>query len=254
MVTIKTRSEVELMAEAGQRLARILHTLAREVRAGMRTKELDTIAHDLILAGGDVPAFLGYVPGGTAKPFPAALCVSVNDTVVHGVPGDYVLRDGDLVKLDLGLVHKGFYSDAAVTVGVGNVSEEGTRLIKATEEALRRGIMKAIPGNTVGDVGHAVEECVWNEGFSVVRSLAGHGIGRALHENPMVFNFGKPGEGEALRAGMVIAIEPMVATGNGKTKQAKDDSFMIADGSISAHFEHTVAITENGPRILTVIE
>ena len=242
------------MAEAGRRLAHILHVLAGEVRTGIQTKELDRRAHELILHGGDAPAFLGYVPGGTVKPFPATICVSVNETVVHGLPGEYSIRDGDIVKLDLGLVHEGFYSDSAVTVGVGKISEESKRLIHATEEALRRGIEKAIPGNTVGDIGHAIQECIWNEGFSVVRSLAGHGVGRALHENPMVFNFGKRGKGEELRPGMVIAIEPMVAAGGGATKQMKDDSFVTADGSLSAHFEHTVAITKQGPRILTQIE
>ena len=253
MVSIKTEQEIEIMAEAGRRLARILQVLKGEVKVGVRGKELDAMAREMIIAGGDVPAFLGYAPGAGAKPFPATICFSVNDVVVHGIPGDEMIKDGDVVKLDIGLVHHGFYSDTALTVGVGNVSTEALRLIAATEESAQRGIAAAKVGNTVGDIGAAIEGYIEAQGFSVVTSLSGHGIGRELHEDPMVFNFGSTGKGEELRDGMVIAIEPMVGAGKGKTIQRKDDSFVMADGALSAHFEHTVAITKNGPRILTVM-
>ena len=251
MITIKTREEIEIMAEAGRRLARILKTLKSEANVGVRGKELDTMARELIVRGGDQPAFLGYQPGRMEKAFPATICFSVNDVVVHGIPGDEIIKDGDVVKLDIGLIHKGFYTDTALTVGVGNITEKARRLIAATEESLRRGIAAAKVGNTVGDIGAAVEGYIESQGFSIVTSLSGHGIGRELHEDPHVFNFGRPGKGEELREGMVIAIEPMVGAGKAKTIQQKDDSFAMADGSLSAHFEHTVAITKNGPRVLT---
>jgi len=249
---LKTSAEIDTMAEGGRRLATVLATLRSEVRAGVTTFELDRRAEELIRAGGDVPSFLNYSPGGAKKPYPFTLCTSVNDGVVHGQPSERPLEDGDLLKLDLGLKHGGFHLDAAVTVPVGTISAEARRLAAATEEALYVGIKQARPGRTLGDIGAAVQEVVERNGFSVVTALTGHGIGRELHEDPSVLNVGKPGEGEELVAGMVIAIEPMVAFGKGAVKQLKDDSFATADGSLAAHFEHTVAITERGPKILTV--
>jgi methionyl aminopeptidase len=249
----KTPAEIETMAEGGRRLARILAELRAAVRPGVRTIELDRLAHDLIAKGGDTPAFLGYKPGGAGKPYPASLCASVNDGVVHGVPSNYALREGDVLKLDLGLVHKELYVDAAVTVGVGKISEEAKKLISATKKALALGVAAAKAGNTLGDIGHAVQNYVEQLGFSVVRALTGHGVGQSLHEDPYVYNFGKPGEGEKLVPGMVLALEPMVTAGRCHVKQLSDDSFVTKDGSLAAHFEHTVAITKHGSRILTRI-
>lgn len=241
------------MAEAGRMLAVILDTVSKSARAGMKTKELDEAARKMIRDAGCEPAFLNYKPSGAKKAYPATACVSVNDTVVHGIPSDYVIKDGDLVKIDLGLKHKGFCVDAAVTVGIGEISLREKELIETTKRALELGINEAWPGKTLGDIGFAIENHVKSKRFSIADLLTGHGIGRDLHEEPHVYNFGRKGKGQKLIAGMVIAIEPMVAMGSGNLKQLKDDSFATADGSISAHFENTVAITENGPRVLTKI-
>ncbi|MBI4087595.1 MAG: type I methionyl aminopeptidase [Candidatus Liptonbacteria bacterium] len=252
MVEIKTPSEIELMAEGGRMLAEVLKELKRATRAGVSTKFLDEFAHKLIQDRGATPAFLNYLPAWGKKPYLCSLCASLNDTVVHGLPSDYVIKDGDLVKLDLGLKYKGFYTDTATTVAVGNVSKEEKRLIKVTEDALQKGIAEARAGKTLGDIGSAIQKHVEKNGMSVVKSLTGHGIGRALHEEPSVLNVGNPGHGLELEVGMVLAIEPMVALESGEIKQLKDDSFITRDGSLAAHFEHTVAITEKGPRILTL--
>lgn len=241
------------MREAGKKLARVLAALTEEVRTGMKTSDLDVRAQELIKAEGARPAFLGYRPSGADKPFPATICVSINETVVHGQPSDYVIKEGDLVKLDLGLIHRGFYSDAAVTIKAGEVSEKAAKLTWVTEEALKKGIAAAKIGNTLGDLGASIGNFVKENGFEVVKTLTGHGIGRELHEDPYVFNFGRPGEGEELKEGMVLALEPMVTAGGARVRQLKDDSFITADGSLAAHFEHTVAITKNGPEILTKI-
>lgn len=253
MTTIKTPAEVEIMAEAGQRLASVVEALRKEVRAGVTTIFLDKLAKKLIKESGAEPAFLGYRPAGSEKPYPFTICASLNDVVVHGLPSDYALKSSNILKLDLGLKYKGFYSDSAITVPVGAIGREAQKLIHVTREALNIGIAEARPGKMVGDIGCAIEKFVTKNGFSVVRSLTGHGIGRDLHEEPQVLNFGRKGEGEELVPGMVLAIEPMVAMGSGATKQLADDSFITADGSPSAHWEHTVAITEQGTRILTKI-
>lgn len=251
MVRLKTPDEIALMREAGRRLAGVLAALRREVRPGVRTDALNKQARALIRDAGCAPAFLGYRPHGARHPFPAALCVSINDTVVHGVPSPYLIREGDLVKLDLGLVYHGFFADAAVTVGAGAISPGARALVRVTEEALRRGIRAAEPGNTLGDIGFAISAHVRRHGFSTAEMLTGHGIGRALHEDPPVWNTGTPGKGEELLSGMVLAIEPMVNAGGGGVVERPDDSFATKDGSLSAHFEHTVLITERGPVILT---
>jgi methionyl aminopeptidase len=251
MVILKTPEEIEIMADAGKKLARVLEALRALVRIGVTTKYLDEASRALIKAEGAEPAFLNYRPAGSRKGYPFTLCASINKTVVHGLPSGYAIQDGDLVKLDLGLKLKGFYADSAITVGVGNISREAGKLMAVTEEALVRGIKEARLGNTTGDIGNAIESYVKKNKFSIVESLTGHGIGRNLHEDPYVLNFGRPGTGEELRAGMVIAIEPMVAAGSGASEQLKDESFVTKDGSLSAHFEHTVAITAKGPRILT---
>ncbi len=247
----KSEAEIEIMAEGGRRLAEILETLASEVLPGIPTNYFDSRSRELIKQANAKPAFLGYVPPGSKDPFPAAICVSLNDVIVHGLPSGKKLQEGDLLKLDLGLVYKDFYLDAALTVPVGSIHESGKKLIAVTKKALDRGIAEAVSGNTLGDIGWAIQKTVTSEGFSVANSLSGHEIGKELHEGLSVYNFGKPGKGEELREGMVFAIEPMVAVGTNKIKSLPDGSFGTADGSLSAHFEHTVAITKNGPRILT---
>jgi methionyl aminopeptidase len=253
MPILKTPAEIEIMAEAGRRLASVVDCLKREARAGVTTIFLDKLARKLIRESGAEPAFLGYKPAGAVKPYPYAICASLNDVVVHGLPSDRALKDGDLLKIDLGLKYRGFYSDSAITIPIGNVGRAAEKLVRITREALDIGIAEARPGKTVGDIGYAIEKYVVSHKLSVVRSLTGHGIGRELHEEPQVLNFGRKGTGEELVAGMVLAIEPMVAMGSGATKQLADDSFVTADGSLTAHWEHTVAITEEGPRVLTRI-
>ncbi len=251
MITIKTPQEIEIMREGGRRLAHVLKALRKEVRPGIATKELDKKARMLVEEWGDRAAFLNYKPHGALKAFPAALCASVNEVVVHGLPSSHTLKEGDIVKLDMGLIHDGFYVDSAITVAVGKVSKEAEGLLGATRESLRDGVKMAKPGNAIGDIGWAVSRRIEREGFGIVKALTGHGIGRELHEDPHVYNLGRRGEGDKLRVGMVLAIEPMVALGDGRVRQLKDDSFVTMDGSIAAHFEHTVAITEKGPLILT---
>lgn len=257
MAILKSASEIEIMAEGGRILATVLKRIRTETRVGVTTKHLDQLGYRLIKESGALPAFLGYRSAGSRKPYPASLCVSINEVVVHGQPSETEIKDGDLVKLDLGLKYRGFYLDSAITVSVGKISSKASKLISVTKKALELAIREAKPGKTLGHIGHAVQNCVEKSGFSVVRSLTGHGIGRGLHEDPSIFNFGKPGTGDEVVSGMVLAIEPMVAMSEppegGKIRQLPDDSFAIADGSLSAHFEHTVAITEKGPWILTII-
>jgi len=251
MIYLKTSEEIEIMAKGGRILALVLAALKKEAKVGVVTRDLDTLAHDMIVAAGAQPAFLNYRPHGARHAYPWTLCVSLNDVIVHGQPSDYALRDGDIVSLDLGLKQQGFYLDAAITVGVGEISAEARKLIAATEEALAAGIKMAKPGKTLGDVGHAIEGVVLKNKFAVADDLVGHGIGRALHEDPAVFNFGEKGEGDWLEEGLVIAIEPMVVAGRSAVRTLADESFATRDGSLAAHFEHTVAITKNGPRVLT---
>jgi methionyl aminopeptidase len=259
MLTLKKPEEIEIMAEAGRKLAEVLVRLEEETRAGVKTIALDRIAYQMIHKLGAKPAFLHYRPAGARQGYPYTLCTSLNSVVVHGQPSEYVIQDGDLVKLDLGLVYKGFYADAARTVAVGKVSKEAKRLVGATQDALAVAIEEARAGKTLGDVGAAIEKVAKKNKCSVVDGLTGHGIGRALHEDPTVWNMGKKGEGEELREGMVLAIEPMFAAGKGSgrmglkaVKQMRDESWATADGSLAAHFEHTVAITARGPKILTL--
>ncbi|MDR3581872.1 MAG: type I methionyl aminopeptidase [Candidatus Pacebacteria bacterium] len=253
---IKTPEQIEIMAEGGRRLAAVLALLRRETKPGVTTLELDRIARMKIEAGGDKPAFLHYRPAGARKAYPFTLCASVNDVVVHGQPSGYVLREGDILKLDLGLRHQGLYLDSAITVpvgGMGKVPKEVQRLILVTEESLALGIKEAKPGKRLGDIGYAIENIVLKNGFSVAEGLTGHGIGENMHEDPSVFNFGDRHTGMLLKEGMVIAIEPMVAIGSGDIVQLKDEGYGTVDRSWAAHFEHTIAITAKGPRILTVV-
>lgn len=234
------------MREGGRILARMLRAVAREVRAGVSTAALNEFAEHLITDVAVTPAFKGY------RNFPAALCVSVNDEVVHGVPSERVLEAGDVVGLDLGIRHRGLYTDTSVTVGVEPLSAEARRLIEVTRKALEMGIHAAQVGATTGDIGWVIEQFVSRHGFAVVRELVGHGVGREPHEEPMVPNSGKPGSGVQLEAGMTLAIEPMVAAGGGAVVEGARGVWKTKDGGLAAHFEHTVAITENGPEVLTL--
>ncbi len=251
MVTLKTKEEIAIMSVGGKMLADVIRKVSDEAREGVSLKALDTLAEKLIRQAGAVPAFLGYRPHGAGKPYPATICASVNDIIVHAVPTQYKLRSGDVLKLDFGLRHEGFCLDAAVTVAIGKVSAEATRLIETTKKALLLGIKAAQPGNHLGDIGAAIATYVRGKKFGIAEGLTGHGIGHELHEDPSVYNFGKTGAGMELVPGLVIAIEPMTTVGSGKLVQLPDDSYATADSSLSAHFEHTIAITEKGPMILT---
>jgi methionyl aminopeptidase len=251
MIFIKTEEEIKIMAEAGRRLALVVRALKAMAKEGVTTNEIDREAKRLIEESGSIPAFLNYRPGGADRPYPATICASINSGIVHGLPSDYKLKSGDLLKLDLGLIYEKFYSDMAITVPIGKISREDQELISVTREALERGIAAAKPGNTLGDIGYAIGSFVKKSGFSVADGLTGHGIGRKLHEDPYVFNEGLPGEWDVLKPGMVLALEPMVCAGKPRVRQLEDDSFVTVDGSMAAHFEHTVAITEKGHRILT---
>ena len=248
MIELKSQEEIKKIARASKIVAELLQELKGCVKAGITTKELDLYAAKRILKKKGKPAFLGY------RGFPATLCVSVNDEVVHGIPSKRVLRDGDIVGLDLGVIVDGFYGDAALTVPIGEVPSETLRLLRVTEASLYAGIEQARVGRRLTNISHAVQECVEAEGFSVVTEFVGHGIGRALHEDPQVPNFGPPGQGVRLRAGMVLAIEPMVNMGKSDVRVLEDLwTAVTVDGALSAHFEHTVAITEDGPKILSRI-
>jgi methionyl aminopeptidase len=255
MILIKTPEEIEILREGGKRLATVLYKVKEIVKPGVSTLELDTHASKLIREMGDYPAFLNYRPEGASFPYPASLCVSVNNEVVHGIPNkERVLKEGDIVSIDLGLKHKGLYTDMAITVPVGIVSNSSIKLMKVTEEALYVGIEIAHGGNRVGDIGHAIESFVRPHKYGIVEILSGHGVGRAIHEDPYVPNFGKAGTGTKLVSGMVIAIEPMLNNGTKNVVLDKDGyTFRTADGKKSAHFEHTILITEGKPEILTQI-
>lgn len=253
MILIKSDREIATMREGGMRLARVIEALVNLVVPGISTKFLDEKCREFIREAGGTPAFLGYVARNGAKPFPASLCVSVNEAIVHGIPSERVIQDGDLVKLDIGLTYRGFCVDAAVTVGVGAISREAVELLRTTRAALDAGIGEAWPGKTLDDVGRAIEEVVARGGFSIADSLTGHGIGRALHEDPTVFNLSGMEPDVELESGMALAIEPMVAVGEGRMRELPDGTFVSADGSLTAHFEHTVAVTKRGPLVLTKI-
>ena len=253
-VIIKTPKEIEIIREGGKILADVLIKVAKKVAPGVSTYELDQYAFKLIKEGGDIPAFLNYKPEGAQRPFPATICISVNNEVVHGIPSKgRILKEGDIVSLDLGLKHKGLFTDHAVTVPVGKISKKDKDLIDTTKKALEIGIWAAHGGDTVGDIGYAIESFI-NRKYGIVRELAGHGVGVEIHEDPYVPNYGKASKGQKLIPGMIIAIEPMLNMG-GEHIISADDNWTIktADGSRSAHFEHTILITEGDAEILTKI-
>jgi methionyl aminopeptidase len=246
VIFLKSPEEIEKMARAGRIVAEVLDTLKDVVAIGVTTKEIENFADERIKARGGIPAFKGY------RGYPASVCTSVNEQVVHGIPSSRVLKDGDIVSIDIGVYMDGFYGDGAVTIPVGTVDREAAELIKVTEEALYLGIQNAVEGNRLYDISGAVQRHVEKNGFSVVRLFVGHGIGRELHEEPQVPNYGVPGQGPRLKRGMTLAIEPMVNAGSHEVVILDDGwTAVTKDGKKSAHFEHTVLVTSDKPRILT---
>lgn len=247
MIVLKSKTEIELIRRGGQILARALHYIEKFIRPGVELKQIENRISDFIHQHGGIPAFKGY------RGFPSAVCISVNDEVVHGIPDQRALQDGDIVSIDIGVIKDGYYSDGAKTFPVGKISAAAKNLLKVTEEALYEGIRRSIEGNRLSDISWAIQVYVEKHGFSVVRELTGHGIGRALHEAPNIPNFGPPGAGPLLREGMVFAIEPMVNAGEPETVTMPDGwTVKTKDGSLSAHFEHTVWVRKNGATILTL--
>jgi methionyl aminopeptidase len=249
MIIRKTPAEIERMARAGRIVVDALALIGEHVRPGTTTAELDALADEFIRSQGGVPTFKGY------RGYPASICTSPNDMIVHGIPGPYALQEGDILSVDVGVTLDGYVGDSSYTFAVGRIDPEAERLLEVGQEALAAGIEHCQPGGRLSDISHAIQRVTEENGFSVVRALVGHGVGRSMHEDPQIPNFGPPGRGPELAPGMVFAIEPMINAG-GPDIRVEDDQWSIrtADGSLSAHFEHTVAVTENGPRILTLAE
>ncbi|HAP32215.1 MAG TPA: type I methionyl aminopeptidase [Firmicutes bacterium] len=249
MITLKSVQEIELMRQAGQIVARTLQVLKKAIKPGIATAQLDVLARRTIEGFHASPAFLGY------RGFPASICASLNEEVVHGIPGLRRLQEGDIISIDVGVYYRGYYGDAAVTFPVGEISPLALKLLKVAEQSLYAGLTKAYPGRHLYDISNAIQTYVEGRGFSVVRNYVGHGIGSAMHEEPKVPNFGIPGKGPLLEAGMVLAIEPMVNMGGWQVETLGDEWTVVTrDRSLSAHFEHTVAILEDGPAILTLLQ
>ena len=247
-IIIKSAREIAIMRQAGKVVATVLDILSKQVRPGMKTKELDIIAGRETEKLGAKPSFKGY------RGFPANLCVSVNDEIVHGIPGERVISEGDIVSLDFGAIFDGFQSDAAVTIGVGEIGSQAGQLLETAQAALQAGIAAAQLGGRLGDISAAIQNCAESRGYSVVLEYTGHGIGREMHEEPQIPNFGQPGAGPVLRKGMTLALEPMVNVGDWHTQlDGNRWTVLTADGSLSAHFEHTIAITHTEPEVLTII-
>ncbi len=254
MAKVKDPWELALMRQSGKRLAEVVELLREKVGPGITTAEIDALAEEEIAKRGGRPSFKGYKAGGTI-PFPATICASPNDRVVHGFPDHVPLQAGDIVSVDVGLIYGGYHADCAFTMAIGEVSQEVRQLLDETEQSLYRGIAQAVPGNRIGDIGHAIQSYIEPKGYGVVRDFVGHGIGRLLHETPSVPNYGAPGRGHRLRPGVCIAIEPMITMGDHRTRMLDDGwTVVTADGSLAAHFEHTVAVTPRGPEILTVLD
>lgn len=253
MISLKSAREIEIMRRANIIVAEVLQELRQRVAPGVTTLDLDAIAEEMTLKKGAIPAFKGYTVAG--RVYPRCLCASVNDEIVHGIPSKRVLREGDIIGLDYGVIYEGFYGDSAITVGVGQVSEEAQRLMDVTERSLYEGIAQLQEGKRLGDLGAVVQKIAEDAGFSVVRAFVGHGIGKKLHEEPPVPNYGEPDRGLRLREGMVLAIEPMVNAGSHEV-EIKEDGWtaVTKDGSLAAHFEHSVAVTKDGPFILSQID
>jgi len=248
MVSIKTLEEIQIMAEGGKILAGIMKELEKNVKPGITTEDLNRLAENLILKSGGKCSFKGY------EDYPACLCTSINEEIVHSVPSARQLKDGDIISLDLGIFYQGFHTDMAITVPVGKILPETQRLIRVTKKALKRGIKKTRPGNTIGDIGNTIQRYVEGQGFNVVRELCGHGIGKEIHEDPKILDYGKRHSGLEIKEGMVLCLEPMVTVGDWKLKKSADGfGYQTQDGSLSCHFEHTMVVTKNGAKILTMI-
>jgi methionyl aminopeptidase len=253
MITIKTAEEIKLLREGGKRLASILHEVAEKAKSGIATIELDELAEKLIRDNGGEPSFKNYKTSQDKIPYPASLCVSLNDEIVHGIPKrERILREGDIVSLDLGMKYKNLYTDMAITVGVGKITKEAKKLIEVAEKSLVGGIRVSKEGNCIGDIGFSIQKYVEGKGFNVVRKLVGHGVGYKAHEEPEIPNFGKKGTRETLKSGMVLALEPMITAGSPDIILDKDSwTWKTKDGSLSSHFEHTIVVTKKGGEILT---
>lgn len=248
MISIKTKKEIKMMAAGARILAEVMDKLKKEVRPGISTRELNRLAESLIFDFGAKPSFKGY------EGYPASLCTSVNEEIVHALPSGRKLKEGDIISLDLGVFYKGFHADMAVTLPVGEIGHEEKRLIKATRKALKRGIKKARAGNTFGDVSNTIQRHIESQGFSVIRELCGHGIGRELHEDPQILNYGKRGAGSEIKEGMCFCLEPMLSAGSGRIEKTKDGfGYRTEDSSLSAHFEHTLVAAGGSCRVLTEI-
>ncbi|MBN2075419.1 MAG: type I methionyl aminopeptidase [Dehalococcoidales bacterium] len=247
-IIIKSAREIEIMRQAGRIVATVLAELKSQVKPGMKTRELDKIAERETEKLGAVPSFKGY------HGYPASVCVSINDEIVHGIPGDRIMNEGDIVSIDFGAIYNDFQGDSAITVAVGNITPEAEKLLEATEGSLMAGIQAAHSGARLGDISAAIQDYAESRGYGVVREYTGHGIGRNMHEDPQIPNFGMPGQGPLLKTGMTIALEPMINIGDWRTR-LEDDNWTVrtSDGSLSAHFEHTIAITDNGSEILTAL-
>ena len=252
-ITIKTEKEIEILKEGGKILAEVLKKISELAKPGISTGFLNQKAREMILARGALPSFEGYKPSFSDRPYPTALCASLNDVVVHGLPSKkIILKEGDILKLDLGVKYKNLFTDAAITIGIGKLTDDKIKLIEVTRKSLDLAIEKVKPGNYIGDIGQVVERHVESNGFSVVKVLVGHGVGYAVHEEPNIPNYGKKGKEPELKSGMVLAIEPMVTMGSAEVRLHKDGfGYETVDGSFSAHFEHTLAVMDNGYLLLT---
>ncbi len=252
MIICKSADEIKLMQEAGRIVAKVLSEIEEIIKPGITTEYIDRIAEEIIIAEKAVPAFKGYMGRISKKPFPSSACISINEEVVHGIPGKRIIKNGDLVSVDVGAKKNGFYGDAARTFKVGNISKTAERLLSATRDSLDRGIEKCVMGNRLSDISNEIETRAGRDGFTVVKDFVGHGIGREMHEDPQILNYGPPGQGPVLKKGMVLAIEPMLNQGSSDVEILSDLwTVVTSDRRLSCHFEDTVAITENGPLILT---
>lgn len=254
MIVLKSAEEIRIMREAGRITAQVLETIREAARAGITTVELNYLAERVLEEHGAAPVFKGYTFGNGTPPFPGTITACVNEELVHGIPGPRVLKEGDLLTVDCGSLYEGYIGDAAISVGVGRISDEAQKLIDVAQEALAVGIRQAVPGNRIGDISAAIQAFVEGEGYNVVRGYGGHGVGRTMHEDPHVPNYGTPHRGPRLRPGMTFAIEPMVLQGKKDVITLPDHWTVVAkDGKLTAHCEHTIAVTENGPEILTLL-
>lgn len=255
MILIKSPKEIEYMRESGRIVALALNEMEKAVRPGITTKELDTIATTVLKHEGAIPSFKGQMGFEGSKPYPATICASVNNQIIHGIPDNYALKEGDIVSIDMGAVKNGYHGDAARTFAVGNISDEAKKLIEVTKQSFFEGIKNAVDGNRVSDISHAVQVYAESFGFSVVRDFVGHGVGKELHEDPQVPNYGKPGRGPRLAKGMVIAVEPMINAGSYDIDILRNGwTVVTVDGKLSAHYENTILITDGEPEILTMIK